>query len=128
MIILLDSSTAVCKITLVDGDWRQDYSWESDKTLAKWLLGYLDKILKEHGKIWTDISAIGVFEGPGSFTGLRIGLTVMNTIADSQNIPIVGARGENWQDEVLAKLQAGTNEKIVLPFYSRGANITKPRK
>ena len=128
MIILLDSSTAVCKITLIDDDWRQDYSWESDRTLAKWLLGYLDKILKEHGKTWTDISAIGVFEGPGSFTGLRIGLTVMNTIADSQNIPIVGASGENWQDEVLAKLQAGKNEKIVLPFYNRGANITKPRK
>ena len=126
--ILLGSSTAICKITLVDGDWRQDYQWESDRTLAKWLLGYLDKILKEHDKTWTDISAIGVFEGPGSFTGLRIGLTVMNTIADSQNIPIVGARGDNWQDEVLAKIKAGKNEKIVLPFYDRGANITKPRK
>jgi tRNA threonylcarbamoyladenosine biosynthesis protein TsaB len=128
MIILLDSSTAMCKITLVNGDWRQDYGWESDRTLAKWLLGYLDKILKEHDKTWTDISAIGVFEGPGSFTGIRIGLTVMNTIADSQQIPIVGARGENWQDEVLEKIKAGKNEKIVLPFYDRGANITKPRK
>jgi tRNA threonylcarbamoyladenosine biosynthesis protein TsaB len=128
MIILLDSSSAICKITLIDGDWRQDYSWESDRTLAKWLLGYLDKILKEHDKTWTDISAIGVFEGPGSFTGIRIGLTVMNTIADSQKIPIVGARGEKWQDEVLAKLQVGKNEKIVLPFYDRGANITKPKK
>jgi tRNA threonylcarbamoyladenosine biosynthesis protein TsaB len=118
----------LCKITLVDGDWRQDYSWESDRTLAKWLLGYLDKILKEHDKTWTDISAIGVFEGPGSFTGIRIGLTVLNTIADSQQIPIVGARGDDWQDEVLAKIKAGKNEKIVLPFYDRGANITKPRK
>ena len=128
MIILLDSSTTVCKITLVDGDRRQDYSWESDRTLAKWLLGYLDKILKEHDKTWTDISAIGVFEGPGSFTGIRIGLTVMNTIANSQQIPIVGARGEDWQDEVLAKINIGNDEKIVLPFYDRGANITKPRK
>jgi len=128
MIILLDSSTVVCKITLVDGDWHQDYSWESDRTLAKWLLGYLDKILKQHDKTWTDISAIGVFKGPGSFTGIRIGLTVMNTIADSQKIPIVGARGNDWQKEVLKKIKAGKNEKIVLPFYDRGANITKPRK
>jgi tRNA threonylcarbamoyladenosine biosynthesis protein TsaB len=128
MILLLDSSTALCKITLVDGDWRQDYGWESDRTLAKWLLGYLDKVLKERGKTWTDISAIGVLQGPGSFTGIRIGLTVMNTIADSQKIPIVGARGDNWQDEALAKISAGTDGKIVLPFYDRGANITKPRK
>jgi tRNA threonylcarbamoyladenosine biosynthesis protein TsaB len=128
MIILLDSSTALCKISLVDGEWRQDYQWLSDRTLAKWLLGYLDKILKEHSKTWTDISAIGVFEGPGSFTGIRIGLTVMNTIADAQNIPIVGGRGEAWQDEALNKLNVGKNEKIVLPFYNRGANITIPRK
>jgi tRNA threonylcarbamoyladenosine biosynthesis protein TsaB len=128
MIILLDSSTANCKITLVDGDWSHDYSWESDRTLAKWLLSYLDKILKEQGKTWTDISGIGVFEGPGSFTGIRIGLTVLNTIADSLQIPIVGARGDKWQDEILAKLHKGKNEKIVLPFYDRGANITKPRK
>ncbi len=128
MIILIDSSTATCKITLVDGGMHQDYQWESNMTLAKWLLGYLDKILKEHDKTWTDISAIGVFEGPGSFTGLRIGLTVMNTIADSQQIPIVGGRGDNWQTEVLVKLQSGKNEKIVLPFYNRGANITIPRK
>jgi tRNA threonylcarbamoyladenosine biosynthesis protein TsaB len=128
MIILLDSSTAICKISLVDGDMRQDYEWESDRTLAKWLLGYLDKILKENGKTWTDITAIGVFEGPGSFTGIRIGLTVMNTIADSQKIPIGGARGDNWQDEVMAKIKAEENEKIVLPYYNRGANITIPRK
>jgi tRNA threonylcarbamoyladenosine biosynthesis protein TsaB len=128
MIILLDSSTATCRITLIDSDWRQDYDWQSDRTLAKWLLGYLNKILKEHSKTWTDISAIGVFEGPGSFTGIRIGLTVMNTIADSQKIPIVGGRGDAWQDEVLAKLKAGKNERIVLPFYDRGANITIARK
>jgi tRNA threonylcarbamoyladenosine biosynthesis protein TsaB len=128
MIILLDSSSAICKITLIDGDWRKDYSWESDRNLAKWLLGYIKKILSEHNKTWTDISAIGVLEGPGSFTGLRIGLTVMNTIADAQNIPIVSGRGDNWQDEVLTKLKAGKDEKIVLPFYDRGPNITKPRK
>ena len=52
----------------------------------------------------------------------------MNTIADSQQIPIVGGRGDNWQTEVLVKLQSGKNEKIVLPFYNRGANITIPRK
>ncbi len=128
MIILLDSSTALCKITLVDREWHQDYSWESDRTLAKWLLGYLDKILKEHKKTWADISAIGVLQGPGSFTGIRIGLTVMNTIADSQKIPIVGARGDNWQDEAMKKINSGINEQIVLPFYDRGANITIPRK
>jgi len=128
MILLIDTSTSICRLILIDGGSQYDNEWQSDRTLAKGLLGYLRDTLKKYNKKWSDISAIGVFEGPGSFTGLRIGLTVMNTIADAQAIPIVGGRGDNWQDEVLAKLQAGKNEKIVLPFYGSEANITVPKK
>lgn len=128
MILLFDSSTSICKITFIDGDTRYDDEWQADRTLAKGLLGYLQEQLSKNGKTFTDISGIGVFTGPGSFTGLRIGMTILNTIADSEQVPIVGARGENWQAEALAKLQAGENEQIVLPFYGGDAHITKPRK
>jgi tRNA threonylcarbamoyladenosine biosynthesis protein TsaB len=128
MILLLNTSAPVCKLTFIDGDNRIDDEWQSDRMLAKGLLGYIDELLKKHHKSWSDISAIGAFEGPGSFTGIRIGLTVVNTIADAQNIPIVGARGGDWQNKVLAKIDDGQNEKIVLPFYGSEANITIPRK
>ncbi len=128
MIVLLDTSTPICKITFVEIEERHDYQWQSERNLARGLLGYLDKLLKENHKAWSGISAIGVFEGPGSFTGIRIGLTTMNTIADAQGIPIVGARGEDWQDEVLTKLNSGKDEKIVLPLYGSEANISVPRK
>ena len=128
MILLIDTSTAVCKITFIDGDWRRDNEWQADRNLARDLLGYLKEMLESCDKTWSDITAIGVFEGPGSFTGLRIGLTVMNTIADAQGVPIVGARGYDWQTEVLNKLNSDVNEKIVLPFYGSEAHITKPRK
>lgn len=128
MIILLDTTTPVCKLTFIDDKNRQDDEWQSDRMLAKGLLGHLNDLLKKQNKTWSDISAIGALEGPGSFTGIRIGLTVMNTIADAQNIPIVGGRGDDWQNEVLAKINAGINEKIVLPFYGSEANITVPKK
>jgi len=128
MIVLLDTSTAVCKLTLVDDELHLDFQWQADKTLARGLLKYLNTKLQENGKTWSDISAIGVFEGPGSFTGIRIGLTVMNTLAYAQNIPIVGGRGGDWQAIVLEKLKTGKDEKIVLPFYGSEANITSPIK
>lgn len=128
MILLLDTSTPVCKLTLVEGDWRYDNQWQADRQLAKGLLGYLREQLEKNGKTWTDISGIGAFKGPGSFTGLRIGLTVLNTIAASESVPIVGELGEAWQQKALDKLQAGNDEKIVLPFYGSDAHITKPRK
>ena len=128
MILLLDTSTPICKLSLIDGSAKYDDQWDSGRGLALGLLSYLQKSLSEHGKTWTDISGIGVFEGPGSFTGLRIGITVVNTIADANGVPIVGARGDDWQDTAMSKLKGEINEKIVLPFYGSEAKITTPRK
>lgn len=128
MILLLDTSTPLCKLALVDGDWRYDDEWQADRQLAKSLLKYLQQQLEKNNKTFEDISGIGVFKGPGSFTGLRIGLTVLNTLADAEGIPIIGVTGDDWQNLALAKLNAGENEKIVLPLYGGEAHITKPRK
>lgn len=124
MIILLDTSTATCFLTVVDDEVWQDFEWQAGRTLARGLL----KFLEEKTGDLHNISGIGVMKGPGSFTGLRIGLTVANTLADSLNIPIAGATGEDWQKVVLKKLRAGENEKIVMPEYGAAAHITAPRK
>lgn len=124
MIILLDTSTATCFLTVVDDEARQDFEWQAGRTLARGLL----KFLEEKTGDLHDIGGIGVMKGPGSFTGLRIGLTVANTLADSLNIPIVGAMGEDWRETSLGKLRVGENEKIVMPEYGAAAHITAPRK
>jgi tRNA threonylcarbamoyladenosine biosynthesis protein TsaB len=128
MILLLDTSTPLCRLSLIDGDWQYGDQWQADRQLAHGLLGYLQEQLQKNGKTFSDVSGIGAFRGPGSFTGLRIGLTVLNTIADAQNIPIVGGDGENWQKDVLQRLHGGQNDRIVLPLYGGDAHITKPRK
>ncbi len=128
MILLLNTSTPFCELFLVDGDTTHDGSWQAERELARDLLGRMDTLLSAHGAVWTDISGVGVYKGPGSFTGLRIGLTVVNTIADSQHIPIVGGTGDTWRQDVLARLQLGENDQIVLPDYGGDANITTPRK
>ena len=128
MILLLDTSTPTCRLTLVDGDWRDDSIWEAGRTLAKGLLGFLDQEISFAEKSWSDVSGLAVYKGPGSFTGLRIGITVFNTLADINNLPIVGVTGEGWRASGLERLQNGENDKIVLPEYGGEANITKPRK
>ncbi|MDB5179677.1 MAG: HAD-superfamily hydrolase, subfamily variant 3 [Candidatus Saccharibacteria bacterium] len=128
MILLLDTSTPTCKLSFVEGDWRFDDEWESGRTLAKGLLGYLQDNLAKHDKTWADISGIVAFKGPGSFTGLRIGLTVLNTFADSESVPIVGTTGQTWQAVGLTRLSSGENDELVMPEYGAEAHITTPRK
>ena len=128
MILLLDTSTPVCKLTLVNGENRYEDEWQADRTLADNLLEYLKTHLQTQGANWDDVTGIGAFQGPGSFTGLRIGLTVLNTWADAKNIPIVGATGDDWKNVAIARLESGDNDRLVMPIYGREANITKPRK
>ena len=128
MILFLDTSTYTCKLSLTDGDWRYDDEWEANRELAKGLVGYLQAQLEKNGKNWGDISGIVAYKGPGSFTGLRIGLTVLNTFAESENVPIVGTTGDDWQQQGQARLATGENDKIVLPEYGGEAHITQPRK
>lgn len=128
MIILLDTSTPLCRLAIVQDETVTWHEWEANRELAKGLLRYLHDTLREHGGDWSAITGIGVFKGPGSFTGLRIGLAVMNTLADGLNVPIVGRGGEAWSQESVADLAAGANDRIVMPEYGSDAHITKPRK
>lgn len=128
MILLFDSSTPTCRLVFVVGSERIQEEWQADRQLAHGLLSYLYDRLAQHGFSADDIEGMGVFKGPGSFTGLRIGLTVLNTLADARRIPIVGVSGDKWQDEALDRLSHGDDDRIVLPLYGSDANITKPRK
>ena len=128
MILLLDTATPICKTYWVNGDERTEEVWQADRELADKLIGYLRSQLEARNMTWGDIAGIGLYQGPGSFTGLRIGHTVMNTIADDSSIPIVGTTGDNWAQVAVKRLLAGESDGLVMPLYGREANITKPRK
>ncbi len=128
MILLLDTSTPACRVALVEGDARTAHEWLANRELATGLLGYLENTLAEAGKAWADLAGFVVYQGPGSFTGLRICITVLNTMAYSLSVPIVGTTGKDWEKVGLTRLAAGENDAIVLPEYGGEANITTPRK
>lgn len=125
---MLDTSTPTCLLTLVESGSQTDYEWVANRELAHGLLKYLNDTLSSNGKTWNDLTGLAAYQGPGSFTGLRIGITVLNTLADSLAIPIVGATGIEWKETALSRLNAGENDSIVLPEYGGEANITTPRK
>lgn len=127
--LLLDTSTPICNIVVVSDDGEHSYhQWQADRALAKGLLAYIESTLREHNLTIHTIKGIGVFQGPGSFTGLRIGMTIVNTIADTASIPIVGSVGEDWAVTAERRLRNDENDQVVLPIYGSDARITMPRK
>lgn len=107
---------------------KAEYIWQADRSLALHLLEELETFLKKNGAEFSDLKGLYIYKGPGSFTGLRIGITVLNTMAYSLSIPIVGTMGSNWQLLATDSLMKGENHKIVIPHYGAEARITKPKK
>lgn len=58
------------------------------------LLPLIDEILKENNLTPHDLTEISVHTGPGSFTGLRVGVSIANTLATELHIPINGKKNE----------------------------------
>lgn len=129
MILCLRTDSPDAELYLMDNDARVDtYTWHADRTLAKYLLKEINALLERNNQKWSGITAIVVFRGPGSFTGLRIGCTVMNTLAYAHNTPIVGAMGDDWIEQGCKRIQQGNNDGAVMPEYGAAPRITTPRK
>lgn len=103
--------------------------WLAHRELSKTLHGVIRDELKKNNAELTDMSGIVVYQGPGSFTGLRIGITVANALAHELNISIVGtAQEEKWLERGLERLSAGEDDHLVMPEYGGEANITVQKK
>lgn len=101
--------------------------WEAHRQLAETIHEQIAINLKFVGKDWQDLEGIVVFQGPGSFTGLRIGVSVANALAYSLGIPIVAA-SDDWLKLGVDRLLAGESDKTVLPQYGAPVHITAPKK
>lgn len=109
MILYLDTSTDTCILKLDN----QTYTWESKRALADNLHKFIiDKLAENHASL-KDLEKIIFMSGPGSFTGLRIGAAIVNTLATELKIPLFDHHGAKHQ--------------IIIPDYGRPANITSPK-
>ena len=93
MKLFIDTSAInTAKIALeIDGK-RFEKTSESKILKSQTVLPMIEELLLAHGLKLTDITAITVETGPGSFTGLRVGATVANALGHLLNIPVNGKK------------------------------------
>lgn len=81
---------------------KKDQLVETQKPGSQVLLPMIVGILKKNKIDFSDLSAIEVNPGPGSFTGTRVGVAIANALGFALNVPINGKKG-----------------KIVIPIYEK---------
>lgn len=129
MILAVKSDQPEAELYLYDGAIEvASYTWLADRQLARDLLKKCDEFLHQNDKSWSDLSGLVVFRGPGSFTGLRIGITTIISTAYALSIPAVGGTGLDWLTDGVERLANGESDELIEPEYGADPKITQPRK
>jgi tRNA threonylcarbamoyladenosine biosynthesis protein TsaB len=91
MIICLETATNLCSVALCDSDGVISLRESNEsKSHASVLTVFIEEIFRENGIRAQDLKAVAVSKGPGSYTGLRIGVSVAKGIAYGASIPLIG--------------------------------------
>jgi tRNA threonylcarbamoyladenosine biosynthesis protein TsaB len=91
LILHLETATNICSVALSRGEKilaiREN---DEDRSHGSLLTPFMQEVLDEAGIRPEEVNAIAVSKGPGSYTGLRIGVSVTKGFAYASNIPVIG--------------------------------------
>jgi tRNA threonylcarbamoyladenosine biosynthesis protein TsaB len=128
MLVAIDTSTDTASLALHDGfQVRVEHTWESPRRHTVELLPRLVAALEQLALSASHLSGVAVARGPGSFTGLRVGMAVAKGLALGRGLPLVGiptldviAAGQGRSRHTLcAVLQAGRGRICVAAYRWR---------
>ena len=94
-ILAFDTATSNCSIAITRGDVHEGkvvgaLCFDSGVTHSRRLLGAIDWLLKTTESSPEDLAALAVGTGPGSFTGLRIGMAIAKGFVHGKGLPLIG--------------------------------------
>jgi tRNA threonylcarbamoyladenosine biosynthesis protein TsaB len=139
MILVIDTSGPVCAAGIYDSGKGELVASKSEmlgKGHAERLISMIDEVLTEARLTLQDMTRIGVTIGPGSFTGIRVGVAAARGFALSLGIPAVGVTTLQVVAEqvleidppapVVAMIDAGRQEIFAQAFLPEGVMLTEP--
>lgn len=129
MILTLRTEKPESEIGLYDGEKKLAYeTWQAHRQLAETIHAKIQEQLDGQKAGLGDITGIVIYKGPGSFTGLRIGMSVANALAYSLDVPITASQGDDWLQTGIQALASRPTKTPVAPEYGMPAAVTTQKK
>lgn len=125
-ILGIDTSGYANAVGVIDGDRTlADYVFETRTDSLEKIVANIDFALKEAKLTLEDIEGFGVGLGPGSWTGIKVGVTVGKILAFSTNKPVSGVPtlevlaydARNTSALICSIINAGTKDTVYAAFY-----------
>ena len=134
MILAFETSAKAASVALLDGGILLGESYQNTGlTHSQTLLSMAEELLKSCGKTATDVTAVAVAAGPGSFTGVRIGVAAAKGFAWGRELPCYGvstleAMAQNlgvWDGYVVAAMDARRSQTYTAIFRAEHGKLTR---
>jgi tRNA threonylcarbamoyladenosine biosynthesis protein TsaB len=138
-LLAIDCSARFCAASVYDADAGKELGREVldlGKGHAEHLMGVIEAAMKAGKLAFADLGAVAVSVGPGSFTGVRVGVSATRGLALALGIPAIGvttlealaaeARALNGPRTVLAALDGGRGELQAAVYDDVGATLFAP--
>jgi tRNA threonylcarbamoyl adenosine modification protein YeaZ len=91
MLLAIDTSTSMASLALTENNHLlAEMTWECEQNHTVQLLPQLNILLERTAKTVKDVTGIAVARGPGSFNGLRVGISTAKGLAYSLGVPLIG--------------------------------------
>ena len=111
-ILAVDTATTSCSVAIVDNtSLLSEFTLAKEETHSKHLMDMIKAALRMSGLNFSDLDGFAVTRGPGSFTGLRIGISTIKGLAVASEKPVVGVSSL----ETLA-LQVSYSRDLICPI------------
>ncbi|MBP0440516.1 tRNA (adenosine(37)-N6)-threonylcarbamoyltransferase complex dimerization subunit type 1 TsaB [Tianweitania sediminis] len=137
MLLAIDTSANLCAVCVWEGNAALASITEDIGTgHAEHLMGMIDEVLAQAEATYGDLSRIGVVIGPGSFTGVRVGVSSARGLALALSIPAVGvttlealaaeARAAGAAHPTLAVIDARRDQFYSALYDEHGSELLRP--
>ena len=90
-ILAFDVTLSACSVAVMNGDTVTGlHSPDPDRNQAQMLVPLIQQVMEKAGLEYRELEGIGVTTGPGSFTGVRLGLATARGFGLALGIPVIG--------------------------------------
>lgn len=121
-ILAIDTSTDVCSVALCDAGEIRELTVVAAREHTQRILPMVESILIESSLTLADIDALAVANGPGSFTGLRIGLSVAQGLAYGVGKPLIPISTLEAMANAVVRHEGVNQNQIIIPAIDARMN------
>jgi tRNA threonylcarbamoyladenosine biosynthesis protein TsaB len=133
-ILALDTTTTMGSVAICrNGNLVVERHWTALESHSTKLLQEIDAAMRRSGSTWNDLTHLAAISGPGSFTGIRIGLGTIQGLAHASGKPILGITAletlafaaSTIEGPICAVIDARRNQVFHQLFDNRGVAVPR---